>query len=329
MESRAIELATADGITLYGACWEGELGSGRENGTAPKSKCSVLIVHGMSEHIGRYGQFASFLAEKGLSVYGFDLRGHGKTGEAVRTPGFFAEEDGWRKVVGDIGLWVDRIRAEHPDRPLFLLGHSMGSFLCRAYASAGGEKLAGLILSGTGGDPGLAGSVGLLVARISAYLNGPEETSLLLDRLLFGTYARTVKNRRTRFDWLSRDEKVVDDYIADPLCGRAFTIGFFIDLIRGIRDLSKPYNVRKTPLTLPIYLFSGSRDPVGGFSRGVSQVYKLYRKAGVQSLTLKFYSGARHEMLNETNRDEVYRDILAWINSKLPVSQPDETNPPA
>ena len=307
MEKRIIKLDTYDGVTLYGACWENVPEETPENG-GPRLKGAVLIVHGMSEHSGRYDHFASFLADKGLSVYAFDLRGHGKTGEAARAPGIFAESNGWYKVVEDIELWTGHIRSEHPDYPLFLFGHSMGSFLSRSYASLHGERLAGLVLSGTGGDPGLAATLGLLIARIAVSINGPEAESFLMDQLLFGAYARTVKNRRTRFDWLSRDDKTVDDYMADPLCGRVFTAGFYLDLIRGVRDLHKPANVRKTPLTLPIYLFSGSRDPVGGFSRGVTQVYKTYRKAGVQNLTLKFYSGARHEMLNETNRDEVYRD---------------------
>jgi alpha-beta hydrolase superfamily lysophospholipase len=283
----------------------------------------------MSEHFGRYRHFSSFLADKGVSVYGFDLRGHGLTGEEAGTPGFLAEENGWNLAVEDIDLWIERVRRENPGLPVFLLGHSMGSFLARAYAGRYGEKLSGLILSGTGRDPGLAARIGRAIALIEAQINGKRAPSALLDRLSFGPYARSVKNRSTRFDWLSRDERQVDMYIADPLCGRIPTTGFFADLLKGIREVQQPTLVRRTPRGLPIYLFSGSRDPVGGFSRGVAWVYREYRKAGVANLSLKIYSDGRHEMLNETNRDEVYRDVLAWIVSRLPSGKPDEAEAPA
>jgi alpha-beta hydrolase superfamily lysophospholipase len=310
MEKHDMVLEASDGVSLFGGSWLPE---------NHRPKGCLMVVHGMAEHIGRYHHFASFMADKGFAVYGFDLRGHGGTGEKQRTPGFFAEENGWRRVVDDIDLWVEKIRKENTGVPVFLMGHSMGSFLSRSYAAAYGEKLSGLILSGTGGDPGIMGPVGLLIARIEAEMNGKRAPSILLDRLTFGPFSRSVKHRRTRFDWLSRDEKQVDAYIADPLCGQVLTAGFYSDLLRGIREVSKPAIIRRTPLGLPIYFFSGSRDPVGGFSRGVTHVYKEYRKAGMANLSLKFYSDGRHEMLNETNRDEVYRDVLAWVNARIPA----------
>lgn len=293
------------------------VGFSRRPDAAPVQGC-LLILHGMAEHIGRYGKFAAFLADKGIAVYGFDLRGHGATGVKSGTPGFFAEENGWNLVVEDIDIWVDHIRRQNSGRPLYLLGHSMGSFLARAYAGRYGEKLGGLILSGTGKDPGLAAGVELAVARVESQINGKMAPSALLDRLVFGPYARSVKNRGTRSDWLSRDERQVDAYIADPLCGRVMTAGFFADFLRGIRDVHKPTVLRRTPRSLPIYLFSGSRDPVGGFSRGVLSVYEEYRRAGIVNISLKLYSDGRHEMLNEVNREEVYRDVLGWIHARIP-----------
>jgi alpha-beta hydrolase superfamily lysophospholipase len=303
-----ILLKASDEIVLYGFSWMPESGL---------PKACLLLVHGMAEHIGRYHHFASFMADKGFAVYGFDLRGHGITGEKKGPDGFFAEENGWPLVVEDIDLWVEKIREDNPGLPVVLMGHSMGSFLARNYAASHGEKLAGLILSGTGKDPGIMGSVGILIARIESEMNGKRAPSILLDRLTFGPFTRSVKQRRTRFDWLSRDDKQVDAYIADPLCGRIMTAGFYYDFLRGLRDVGKPSLIRRTPLGLPVYFCSGSRDPVGGFSRGVAHIYKEYRKAGLSNLSLKFYSDGRHEMLNETNRDEVYRDILAWITSKV------------
>ena len=308
MEKHDIVLESSDGVSLFGYS--------RVNENGPPKAC-LLLVHGMAEHIGRYQHFAAFMADKGFAVYGFDLRGHGVTGEQKGPPGFFAEENGWRLVVEDIDLWIDKIREDNAGLPVVLVGHSMGSFLARSYAAAHGEKLAGLILSGTGRDPGIMGSVGILIARIESEMNGKRAPSILLDRLTYGPFARSVKQRRTRFDWLTRDDKHVDLYIADPLCGRLMTAGFYFDFLRGIREVGKPSIIRRTPLDLPVYFFSGSRDPVGGFTRGVTHIYKEYLKAGLFNLSLKFYSDGRHEMLNETNRDEVYRDVLAWINGKV------------
>jgi alpha-beta hydrolase superfamily lysophospholipase len=267
----------------------------------------------MAEHIGRYRHFADFLSSKGIGVYGFDLRGHGLTAER----GGAAAAWGWDAAVQDVGLWVDFIREENPGLPVFLLGHSLGSFLSRAYAAVRGENLAGLILSGTGSVSKFWGRILCAAAKIEEEINGKKEPGMLLNRLIFRIYARSVKHRRTRFDWLSRDEKIVDAYREDPFCGKPQTAGFLYEFLRGAQGLRKPMVLRETPRELPVYLFSGSKDPVGNFSRGVTEVYREYRKAGSSNISMKIYSGGRHEMLNETNRDEVYRDIFAWISARI------------
>jgi alpha-beta hydrolase superfamily lysophospholipase len=275
----------------------------------------------MAEHAGRYRPFAEFLASKGIPAYGFDLRGHGRTTRTGEDPdgkaGFLALAGGWDALVRDIGLWADFILKENPGVPLFLLGHSLGSFLARAYAASCGEKLAGLILSGTGNIPKFTGTLLRLFAKIEDEINGRKEPGTLAFRFMFRMFARSVKGRRTRFDWLSRDEKIVDAFIADPLCGRPLPSGFLYDFLKGAACLRKPAFIRKTPRNLPLYIFSGSGDPVGNFSKGVTEVYREYQKAGLSNISVKIYSGGRHEMLNETNREEVYRDVLAWIQSKL------------
>jgi alpha-beta hydrolase superfamily lysophospholipase len=268
----------------------------------------------MAEHIGRYSDFARFLAAKGVDVYGFDLRGHGRTAELYGDSGIPALGCGWDTLVKDTGVWMDFIRSESPGAPVFLLGHSLGSFLARSYASLYGEKLSGLILSGTGSVPKMRGAFLRLAAKIGDEINGKKEPGTLVFRFIFRLYARSVKDRRCRFDWLSRDEKIVDEYMADPLCGRPLPTGFMYDFLKAAGNLHKAAIVNRTPRNLPVYIFSGSNDPVGNFSGGVSEVYKEYQKAGVQNLTLKIYSGGRHEMLNEINRDEVYRDIFAWLS---------------
>jgi alpha-beta hydrolase superfamily lysophospholipase len=312
--AREIVLAAEDGVKL-----EGELIAAGEQ----SPRANVLVIHGMAEHIGRYRPFAGFLASKAIHTYGFNLRGHGAgSGEDLEgKAGFLALNGGWDALVRDVDLWVDFIQKEHPAVPLFLLGHSLGSSLARAFAATRGDKLAGLILSGTEGRSKFTESILRLFAKIEDEINGRKEPGTLLFRFMVRMYARPVKNRRTRFDWLSRDEKIVDAFIADPLCGRPLPAGFLYDCLKGAAGLRKPAFIKRTPRTLPVYLFSGGNDPVGNFSKGVEEVYKEYQKAGLSSIVMKIYSGGRHDMLNETNRDEVYHDILAWMQSKLAAAR--------
>jgi alpha-beta hydrolase superfamily lysophospholipase len=314
--ARGISLAAGDGVNLEG----GVLARGERFPAA-----NLLIVHGIAEHSARYQPFAGFLASKGIHTYGFDLRGHGRTAGTGGAPdgkaGFLALRGGGDALVRDIDLWVDFIQKDYPGVPLFLLGHSLGSFLVRAYAASCGEKLAGLILSGTGSSPKFTGAALRLFAKIEDEINGKKEPGTLFFRFLFRMFAHSVKGRRTRFDWLSRDEKAVDAFIADPLCGRPLPAGFLYDTLKVAACLRKLAFIRKTPGNLPVYIFSGGSDPVGNFSKGVTEVYREYQKAGLSNITMKIYSGGRHEMLNEINRDEVYHDVLVWIQSKLAAAQ--------
>ncbi len=284
-------------------------------------RACILILHGMAEHIQRYEAFSEFLCEKGYAVYGFDLRGHGRTGDLAASSGILAPENGWERVLSDIDLWVDKIRQEYPGIPLVLFGHSMGSLLAKCYAASNGQKLRGLILSGPVANPGFLRGIASMIAWGNALINGRNAPARLLDQLIFKGYGRSIKDRRTDFDWLSRDERQVDAYLRDPHCGRVMSIGFYQDLLKGLQIAYKQTNYKNTPKDLPIYIFGGSKDPVGRFSRGATSLYKEYRRAGVSNVTIKFYSGGRHEMLNETNRDEVYKDILAWLNDQYPPPQ--------
>jgi alpha-beta hydrolase superfamily lysophospholipase len=311
-DAQEIILEASDGIRLVGRNW---------GAVSSPPAGNLLIVHGIAEHSGRYQHFADFFSSKGIGVYGFDLRGHGLTAErGAASGGSSPAVWSWDLAVRDIGLWIDFIREENPGLPVFLLGHSLGSFLARGYAAGCGENLAGLILSGTGSIPKFWGAIFSAAAKIAEEINGKKEPGLLLYRLIFRVFAHSVKHRRTRFDWLSRDEKIIDAYRADPFCGKLRTSGFLHDFLRGAQSLRKPAALRKTPRDLPIYLFSGSKDPMGNFSRGVTEVYREYRKAGSSNISMKIYSGGRHEMLNETNRDEVYRDIFAWISARTKPS---------
>lgn len=306
MRHERIWLKTSDGreILLYVWC---------KKGHTPKA--IVQIAHGMVEHMGRYADFAHFLLKHDIYVYGNDHRGHGKTGEKSGQLGFFADEEGFERVTDDLHIVTQWIKEQYPLTPLFLFGHSMGSFLVRRYLQKYREPLAGVLLSGTANDPGILGTFGIWLAKWKKK-RGAKRPSPLLNKLIFGSYNRKITDPHTPFDWLSRDEKMVQAYIDDPLCGFICTVSFYEDLLTGLRLIHRPEEMAKTSNEVPLFIFSGKEDPVGNYGKGVEKVIQLYKENG-NPIHSKIYPGGRHEMLNEINRDEVYNDILSWLNKQL------------
>ncbi|MCD4669397.1 MAG: lysophospholipase [Actinomycetia bacterium] len=275
----------------------------------------VQIAHGMAEHASRYEDFAGTLAGSGYGVYANDHRGHGKTAGSPDNIGYFAPDNGWDLVVGDMHKLHSIITKDHPGLPIYLLGHSMGSLLIRSYIIRYEDKLSGVVLTGTSGDPGPLKYIGILIAKFEMKMKGKKAKSPMLDNLSFGSFNKAFAPNRTKFDWLSRDTSNVDKYVNDPFCGDIFSAGFFYDLLVGIKDINSFSNIENISKDLPILLLSGEDDPVGNKTRGVLQVYDLYKKAGIRDVNYKFYPGARHEILNEVNKEEVYRDIIEWLDS--------------
>lgn len=276
----------------------------------------LQIAHGMAEHGKRYTDFAGFLTANGYAVYANDHRGHGKTAGKVENLGFIAPKNGWDAVVSDMKVLSTHVAEKHPGKPFFIMGHSMGSFLTRKYLEAPPFKPDGAILSGTAGNPGILGGVGRFLTSFLMLFNAPNSPSKLMDKLSFGAYNTSFKPNRTAFDWLSRDHEQVDKYVDDPYCGTVFSLQFFNDMLGGLIHVSKQANIDKTAEDLPLYIFSGEKDPVGTNGKGVTEVYEKYKKAGIKNVTLKLYKDGRHEMVNEINRDEVYKDILNWLNNQ-------------
>lgn len=274
---------------------------------------AVVIAHGMAEHAVRYAPLAEELAQAGFAVYAHDHRGHGRTASSMTDLGFFADHDGWAKVVGDLGTVVRRAHVEHPGIPVVLLGHSMGSLLARSFALDHSQDIDALVLSGTAGDPGVLGKVGLALARVEARLLGRRHPSRLLNTLSFGSFNKRFAPNRTEFDWLSRNEATVDAYIADPFCGVVPSAQFFVDMLGGVHSINDDASVGRVRDDLPILLVAGGNDPVGDDGRGVTAVRDQFARSGVRDLTLKLYPGARHEIFNETNADEVIGDVVAWV----------------
>ena len=250
----------------------------------------ILISHGMAEHASRYARFAASAVEEGYAVLAQDHRGHGATA-APDGFGFVAEQDGWDTVVADMSTVLDAARRAWPGVPVFLLGHSWGSFLARDLAARRGGELAGLILLGTGSGTGALTRPATAVCTGESRLRGPRHPSRLLNALAFGPYQRHFAPNRTEADWISRDVHEVDRYVAD--------------------------HAESVPAGLPMLLASGDRDPVGAMGRGVQRAATLYRRAGVREVAVILYPGGRHALLNETNRDRVTGDILTWIDGHL------------
>lgn len=275
-------------------------------------RAAVQIVHGMAEHIDRYADFAMFLAENGVLVYGQDLAGHGKSVGQGGQLGYFCDENGWDALLKDMRTLFDSIKRENPAIPFILFGHSMGSFLARTYAGRDGADFDAYVFSGTAGkNPALG--IAKWLARREIKKNGGREPSQTLHKLSFGAYNRAFSPARTGFEWLSRDEKQVDKYVADPLCGFAFTARGMRDLFDGLSEISSAAWAKNVP-NKPILLLSGDCDPVGAKGKGVKQVHHLLKATG-HDAEIKLYEGGRHEMLNELNRDEVYRDVLLFIEA--------------
>lgn len=279
-------------------------------------KALLLILHGMAEHSKRYDEFAKSLTKQGFAVWAPDHRGHGKTAEG-KTLGFFAEEDGWQRVADDAFELSELINNEYPDQPLFLLGHSMGSFLARTLLVQHSDVFDGVVIVGTGRGKGLLGKAGKMIARRNVKKYGPKHPDELLDKMSFGSYNMRIKNPVSKFDWLSRDPEQVKRYEEDPLCGYVCTSSFFKDLLTGIEIANDPNLAKQLPGDVPLYIISGSDDPVGDYSKGVRAVYEFYKQAGVKDVTLTLVEGGRHEILNETDRAKTYKLIAQWMKKRI------------
>ena len=278
----------------------------------------VQISHGICEYAGRYESFARFLASKGFVVAANDHLGHGKSVLSADSLGYFADTNGWDCVVDDVEELRRRTHDVYPELPYFMFGHSMGSFVVRTWLARHPQSAVdGVIICGTGQPPAPVVADGRMACYADMNKNVPRHRSEAIYNLAFGTYNREIENPRTPYDWLTRDEAVVDKYAADPLCTFIPTSSLMRDMMYGLGFIGSAAAVKRMRLDTPMLLISGEADPVGGYGIQVAKVYSRYVKAGMRDVVYKFYPGARHELLNETNRDEVYQDVLGWIFSKL------------
>jgi alpha-beta hydrolase superfamily lysophospholipase len=279
-------------------------------------KAVVQIAHGLAEHAARYEHVAAALNDAGYAVYADDHRGHGESAATDDDLGYFADDHGWARVLDDLHRLTGAARAEHPELPCYLVGHSMGSFLSQQYLFTFPFDVDGVVLSGSNGPIGPLADVAAVVARAERRRLGSRGRSKLLDTLSFGSYNKPFAPNRTDFDWLSRDPEQVDRYVADPWCGFVSTTQLYLDLFSGLRVIQQVDRVRSARSGLPIYVFSGSEDPVGG-QDGVDKLLAHYEAAGMTAVEHRVYEGGRHEMFNEIDREQVISDLIGWLDARV------------
>jgi Lysophospholipase len=283
-----------------------------------KPRAVVQIIHGMAEHAARYGRLAAFLNENRIAVYGEDHRGHGRTAGSVEKLGCIGK-DGFNNIVEDNHILFNKIKQMHPEIPVIILGHSFGSFITQEYITRYGNELAGVILSGTSMMDDMEVKAGSILAAILKTVFGEEKQSKFLDGLSFNSYNRRVSNPAGKFDWLSRDREELQKYEQDPYCGTVFTTGFYYYFLKDLNSLYKEEKLDRIPKDLPIFIAAGDSDPLGKYGRDVEKLHSLYINKGLKSVRFKLYPGARHEILNEINRDEVMKEFLGWILERIPA----------
>lgn len=272
----------------------------------------IHILHGMAEHSGRYMKFASALTAAGYAVTMHDHRGHGETAGYNGTLGFFAEQNGFDRVVADVHEVVTVLHEQFADVPFILFGHSMGSFITRRYMQLYSYHVDRVILCGTGNVTTLH-TMGNMVARALAKQLGKETESKLLNKLSFGSFNKQFPNSKTAYDWLCSVENEVQKYIDDPYCGFIPTNQFFVDLTTGFMTLNRKKEIANIRKDMPILLISGSKDPVGDQGQGIYAVAEQFAAAGLQDVTVYLFEDKRHEILNEDNQEAVYQVLLRWL----------------
>lgn len=269
------------------------------------------IVHGMTEYIGRYDAFMRFLSERGYVTFGCDHIGHGTTADSDADLGYFAEKDGWKVLVRDVGVVSKAVRADYPGKKYILLGHSMGSFISRLYVALGEDRPDMFIISGTGGKNSAAG-VGVILSGLICLFKGKKHYSPLLYKLSFGTYNERTE-KRTEKDWLSYNTENVDKYIKDKYCMFHFSASAMSDLIMMTKLCGEKQWFDSIPKALPMLIISGEEDPVGAYGKGTAEVADRLAAAGCENVTLHLFKGMRHEILNETEKEKVMEYIFDWI----------------
>lgn len=273
----------------------------------------IQIVHGMQEHARRYDHFARWLNSKKIAVYANDHIGHGLSAKTPEDLSHFPQKDDWQRSVNILHILAEKIQKDHPGIPVFILGHSMGSVLVQTYMMQYGQEANGFILSGVIRQPLVMANLGILLVKTLSALFGPEDRSKLIVAIGYGPYNKKFKPNRTTSDWLSSENSIVDEYISSPLCGIPLTNRFYQNFFYGFKYIARHSNLKQIPAATPVYILAGKLDPAGQSGKAPQKVSYLLTKIARAKVDLKLYPAGRHEILNEKNREEVYKDMLSWV----------------
>ena len=279
----------------------------------------IQLHHGLAEHSMRYDRFGSILSENGYVLNAYDMRGHGRSAENADKNGTgifgkLADKRGFDRAVLDLKAVTDNLKNDFPGKKTILMGHSFGSFVSQGFIEEFGNMIDGCILCGTAGPRPALVTGGSIMAHIITFFTGKNTCLALLDNLSFGSYNEKINPVRTKYDWLSKNELNVDMYMMDNWCGFPLTNSFFCSMTEGLCKIHKKRNMKKIPVKLPVYFIYGGDDPVGSYGKTIKDLFNIYKANGVEKLDIKEYPGDRHEILNEDNKEEVEKDILAWID---------------
>jgi alpha-beta hydrolase superfamily lysophospholipase len=294
-----------DAAPIFVYRWRPDVGVG---------KAVVHIAHGLAEHAGRYERLAEALTTAGYLVCAHDYRGHGRTARGLDETGHFGDGDGWRVLVGDLVAICRAEKAEYPKLPLILFAHSLGTSLAQQVIYEHPDLFHAVAMSGPNGRVSALVGIGRLLAKLERRRLGKRGRSKLLNSLSFGNFNKAFQPNRTSFDWLSRDEREVDRYLADPMCGFIASTESWVEILTAIPALARTENRARIRKDLLIYLFSGGDDQVNENGRGCEALARAYRAAGLKNVSYKIYPHARHETLNETNREQVTADLIEWMD---------------
>lgn len=311
MKERNVSYLSSDGMTtIQATIWEPEC----------EPRAVLQIVHGMIEFIGRYKDFASYLTEQGYVVAGENHLGHGTSVIDDSYHGYFGE-NGNAKVIADIHTFRQMLEEEFEGLPFIMLGHSMGSFFTRQYITENeGENAKGLegaIIMGTGWQPAPLLALGKAVASISSAFGREKKPSKLIELMAFGTYLKRIENPKSASDWLTRDREIVKAYRKHPHCRFHFTRNGFYTLFDTIKKSQDTSKMKNLPEGMPLLFVAGAEDPVGNYGEGVRKAFMVYKENTDCQIDIKIYEDDRHEILNELDRDQVYADILEWMDACL------------
>lgn len=306
VEKQYIKIPSKDGIhKLNVIIWRPKYGN--------KVKAVLQISHGMIEFIERYDEFATYLVENGYAVVGHDHLGHGSTVNTQDEWGYFVKDNASHIVVEDVYRVTRKIKETFPNTKYILLGHSMGSFIARRYLMTYGSEIDAAIIMGTGSQHKLTVIGGKLIVKIWEIIYGDKHRSKFLEKVMFGTYNKHFSDNQFGKEWLTKDEEIRKSYCNDPACNFLFTLNgnqMILDTLGFIQNQS---NIDKIPKNLPILIVAGKDDPVGNYGKGVEHVYNIYKKSGIKDISIRLYENDRHEILNETDREVVYKDIRDWL----------------